>query len=211
MCKYVAGQPFIPAPNTARVRMQYTEFGQTLENVFHFESTGPFTVADLTALAASVVTEWNSNIKPIQSSGVTLDLVECTALDSSSGFQVTQNVGTIGGVTGVAAAPTSVTLAIKFTTGLIGRSQRGRLYFIGTNNGQLTADQYNSSNAAGILSAYVTFFGHVVATTGFLHVVVSYCNAKAWRAIAQRTPVTGYALTDINIDSQRRRLAGRGI
>lgn len=208
MC--VGTHPFIPVPNTARVRLVYTQFGQTLENVFNFERAGPFSSADLLALNASILTEWTVNIMPEVTVDATLVLIESTALDSAMGFQETTSVGVVGGNAG-GGTPTGVTLAIKFASGLAGRSQRGRMYWIGTSVGQIVGDQYDAGQAAGILAAVTAFFGLVFATTASAHVIVSYCNAGAWRITGQTTPVTDYILTDTNIDSQRRRLAGRGI
>lgn len=202
--------PFIPVPNTARVRMVYSLFGQTIMNVFNYEQTGPFLSADLIALNSSVLTEWSANLKPGMSNQITLEYIESTALDTAAGFQETLAVGVVGG-RATPAAPTGVTLAIKFASGLIGRSQRGRIYVVGSCIADLAGDQYDNVTAAAILSNYTTFFNNIAATTGANHVVVSYCSGGVWRTTGQTTPVTNYVLTDNNIDSQRRRLAGRGM
>jgi hypothetical protein len=41
-------------------------------------------------------------------------------------------------------------------------------------------------------------------------VVVSYYNNGAWRLTATITPIISFAFADLAIDSQRRRLPGRG-
>jgi len=41
-------------------------------------------------------------------------------------------------------------------------------------------------------------------------VVVSYYNSGAWRTTAVATPIINFGFADLAIDSQRRRLVGRG-
>jgi len=190
--------------------MQYTQFGQILENIFYFTKSGPWSSSDLVTLAASVVTEWTSNVRPNQSNDMTLDLVEATDVSVAGGAQITQPVGVVGGNASVGIT-SSITLAIKFASGFSGRSHRGRMYLVGIPVGAVVFDQVAALYAAGIVAAYATFFGNINATTTSLHSIASYCNAGAWRTTGVTTPVTNYLVTDLNIDSQRRRLAGRGI
>lgn len=201
--------PYIPALKTARSRMSYTQEGQTLQNVFYFTKDTPFSAADLASLNSAIVTAWTSHFKPYQPTSLILDTIESTALDTDSGAQVTLAVGE----TGLGAAepmPTGVTVAVKFATGLIGRSQRGRMYWIGLCDNQRLGNQVTLAFHDNLLNAVQTFFGDIGIATSMLHAVVSYCTGKAWRITAQVTPVTDYILTDSNLDSQRRRLTGRG-
>jgi len=190
--------------------MVYTQYGQELMNVFYFTKTGPWTPGDLTTLAASVATEWTSNIRPQQTNEMTLQSIEATDIAVAGGAQVIHPVGVVGGNSGSGVA-TGITLAVKFATGLSGRSNRGRMYFIGTPGGAILDNQYLALYVAGLISALVTFFGNVETTTSSTHTVVSYCNNKVWRSTAVTNHVISYLATDNNIDSQRRRLTGRGI
>jgi len=208
MC--IGTHPFIPVPNTARVRFVYTQYGQELMNVFHFTQAAPFTSADLIALNNSCLTEWTANVKGLVTHECTLDYIESTALDSSAGFQETLSVGVVGGHSG-AGVTTSITLALKFASGLTGRSQRGRMYIVGIVGAAVTQDQIDPTSAAGLEAAWVAFFAAVNAATTSNQSVVSYCSGGVWRTTGVPTPITSIVLVDNNIDSQRRRLAGRGI
>jgi len=144
------------------------------------------------------------------SSTVTLERVTATALDTDAGAYAEVTSGSAGGNTG-AAMPSGVTIALKFFSGLTGRSQRGRMYLVGLSDGAVSGDQITDAAAAAFLVAWGDFFDSVATDESVLHVIVSYCNAGAWRTTAQNTDVAAVVLVDKNLDSQRRRLAGRGI
>ena len=200
---------FIPAANTARVNMKYTSNAQKVENVFYFHKSGPWSSTDLTALAAAVSARWTSIIKPTQNNGITLDTIDVTDMSVEGGTGVTTTVGATGGNSGGALAPNNVTLVTKFATGLTGRSHRGRVYFIGLGKDMISGNQAASGIASGLTTAWQSFFTGVATDTTSQHAVVSYCHNKVWRTSAEVTPVTGYS-TEGNLDSQRRRLTGRG-
>jgi hypothetical protein len=209
MCDSATRPLFIPVPNTARVRMVYDLFGQKVMNVFYWEQATPFTTSDLAVLNNAIKTAWEDNVQAVQSNDLTLSFLEATALDSAAGFQETLLVDEVGGAA-VAAMPGNVTWAIKFASGLTGRSQRGRMYFLGLHETDVTGNAVVSSAAALILAAYEGFFGDVATATGATHVVVSYCALGVWRSTGQTTPITAYINVDDLVDSQRRRLTGRG-
>jgi len=202
--------PFIPAPNTARVRMVYSLFGQTIMNVFYWQGDAPLIAADLSGLVDEVHTAWTARFKPIQANDVELLYIEATALDTDSSPSVTLPVATAGTASGI-SFPGGTTFAVKFSGGVSGRSGRGRMFYIQLHSAQISGDQVTAGDAAAIVVAIGEFFDDVETATGLTHVVTSYCHAGAWRTTASNTPVINYIATDNNVDSQRRRLAGRGI
>lgn len=209
MCESASRPAFIPAPDTIKIRMVYTYASNTYMNVFYFHKAGAV-ASDVSEIVDEVITAWNANIKPLQTSALTLAFVEGTLLNSAADTQITASVNTAG-TGGSDASPFSNTLVIKFTTGLTGRSQRGRLYHIGFTTAQINVNTVNSTHASNLRAAYETFFGAIGSATTSEHVIVSYCHDGAWRTTAATTPVLFYLLTDINVDSQRRRLNTRGM
>lgn len=201
---------FIPAPNTARVRMVYSLFGQTVMNVFYWQGDAPLIAADLSGLCDEVNTAWAARFKPVQAADVELLYIEATALDTDSSPSVTLPVAVAGTAAGV-SFPGGVTFAVKFSGGVSGRSGRGRMFWIQLHTAQISGDQVVSADATAIVGLIASFFDDVETATGLTHVVTSYCHDGAWRATASNTPVITYIATDNNVDSQRRRLAGRGI
>jgi len=210
MCIFVPGQPFIPAPNTARVRMVYSYLGQELQNVWYFQGDAPLLAADLSGLVDEIHTAWAATMKGHLTTGTELLFIEATALDSDSAPQVTLPVNESGVIAGP-AYPGSVTLAIKFGSGTSGRSARGRMYWPGMAESQASGNQVLDAVVTAMVSDVSTLFDDVLTATGLTHVITSYCHDKAWRTTAVNFPVITYLATDKNVDSQRRRLAGRGI
>lgn len=178
-------------------------------NVLHFKKAGAV-ASDVSELVDEVKIQWETFIKPIQTSVVTLAYIEGTLLNSAADVQITLPVNEAG--TGSSEAlPFGSSIVIKFTAGLTGRSNRGRLYHIGLTELQTTGNTVDDAAATTIITAYENFFTALANTTSFTHVVVSYCTAKEWRTTGATVDVLFYLLTDKNIDSQRRRLNTRGM
>lgn len=209
MCDSATRPAFIPVPETCRVRMVYTFGSNTYMNVFYFHKAG-MVASDVSTIVDETIAAWNSDIKNLQTSVLTLAYVEGTKLDSAADTQITASVNTAG--TGSSEAlPFGSSIVIKFSGGLTGRSQRGRLYHIGLTELQTTANTVDAIAAANIRTSYETFFNAIGTAATAEHVVVSYCHDGVWRTTGQVTPVLFYLLTDTNIDSQRRRLNARGM
>lgn len=202
---------FIPLPDCGRVVMQYTIYGQTVENVFYWNHGSPYDAATIAALALAVQGSWVTNLKPILPPAAVLNSITATATDAASGVQHVAPVGSAGSNAGAGMETIGNTLAIKFGTGVSGRSYRGRMYFPILIEGLVSANVVDLSYAAGLVSAVTAFFQDVETDTGDKHVIASYQNDCAWRATGVSTDVSSYSYVDRNLDSQRRRLSGRGI
>jgi hypothetical protein len=201
---------FIPVPNTARLRAIYTLYGQKCMNVFYFERGVPFDSEALSDTLTAFIDAYTDTIKPFVPSDVTLQTVDITALDDEAGLQEAASPAVVGIGAGD-AAPGNVTIAIKFSSGLTGRSQRGRMFHVGLKLGDLVGDQVDSAVAEAIRAAWADVLTTTAGEVDSEHVVVSYCHDGEWRTTGQTTPVTAYLLTDNNVDSMRNRLAGRGV
>lgn len=202
---------FIPVPDAVEVVLRFTWGGQVVAITLSFKGIAPATVTTLTAIAGAVITWWQTNMRALTVTGVTLNSVSATALDSASapGIVVpvtTSNVGTAAG----SSSSNNVTLATTFLTALRGRSYRGRNYFVGMSvNNLANSIQANASFGTALQAAYVAL-GTAAAAAGFDWVVVSRYTANAPRVTGVSTVVTGVQ-QELYIDSQRRRLFGRGL
>lgn len=190
--------------------MVYDFLGQEIMNVFYWKGDAPLIAADLSGLVDEIHTAWAAHQKAHQSTGLTLKYIEATALDTDGGAQVTVSVNETGSIAGN-VYPGGVTIALKFSTGSAGRSFRGRMYWTGIAESQASGNVLLDAVADAFVTDMNDFFDDVETATGLTHVVVSYCNGNAWRTTGVATPVLTVLLTDKNLDSQRRRLAGRGI
>lgn len=203
--------PFIPADRTAKLELIYTLNGQRVENVLHFRKLSEWTAEDLDTLTLAAFDAWADHLGPVQSNAVTLVNIKATDVSTDNGVGV--EFGPISNNTGTLQSPptpSGTTVATKFTTGRTGRSYRGRAYWVGLVEEDVTGNQIGAVRAGTITDGWQNFATQIGENiSGAVHVIVSYCGDKAWRTSAVVTPVTGYS-TELNIDSQRRRLTGRG-
>lgn len=114
----------------------------------------------------------------------------------------------LAGTGGSVQLPNNVTLCIKWTTENRGRSFRGRTYHVGLTESQVTDNEV----VAVAMGQFTTAYGALLtdlATAGWPLVIASrYANNQP-RITGVATLVTGFSI-DPFIDSQRRRLPGRG-
>lgn len=201
---------FIPVPNTAMVELRQTLFGQQIENVMYFEKATAPSVADLEALAAAVETWFVTDVMGVL---LSTDIIwrEAYVTDLSSATAPTAvslaEAGSTGGI-GSASLPGNATVAVSFRTAGRGRASRGRNYLSGLSESVVTGNQVSSAFASDVTTAYETMIS--APPTGWTWVVVSRQLNGVARTTGETIPVTSAGLTDLHIDSQRRRLTGRG-
>lgn len=201
--------PFIPFENTAKVELLFTLNGNTCENVWYFHNTaGSFSTVEMAVLASNIHGWYNSLYKTIQPAQVSATMIRVTDMttQTSAGIEYTSGfpiVGTRGG----SVSPANVTVAIKWLTGLRGRSYRGRTYVVGVAKDDVTGDTVTNTYLGSLNDVFQGFLDLDIADWEF--VVASYFNDGAWRTTGVITPVTGVAINPV-VDSQRRRLTGRG-
>jgi hypothetical protein len=202
---------WIPALNAARLVMRYSVFGQNVENVHTFQRDGNWDYSALFALATEALASWHTNIKPLLPAVATLVDVVATDLENEDGVQATVAASAPGTSASAAFNTLGNTFAIKFATGLTGRSHRGRMYWpvlidSVVNDGALT----NAAAALAYVDAIGDFMADINSATDASHCIVSYQNDCEWRDVAEVNNVNAYTYTDLFLDSQRRRLLGRG-
>lgn len=212
--------PFVPAPNCLRVEVIFKTPGGVAENVYHVQGTGA--VQDLGATALRVIDAFhngetqNGGIIQWRNPSVSLQKIIARDIGTQNGPAWEKDYNVPGGAAG-GPLPDSCTIAVKWTTGLSGRSYRGRTYHVGLNAGDVLNDVLNTTVQSRLLSAYQNMLSLVnqsgwtaPGSTDAAMVVLSKAHANAWRTQALTTPITGVTFADAFIDSQRRRLPGRG-
>jgi hypothetical protein len=125
-------------------------------------------------------------------------------------FPQTPTPGTNGA--GTLKVPTDTSIAIKRVTGAVGRSYRGRLYWpLWDQSYLVTADTTGATYLNGVVSALASFQAAVEGGTyPCTCVLVSFYSDGALRDPGISTPIVGWTYKDVVVDSQRRRLLGRG-
>lgn len=202
---------FIPVPDTVMAELRMAINGQQVENTLYFQKEGGWNVPGATQLANDLLVWWTTLLSVQLSEQLVLREVTVSDLNVVDSFQVTVPAPTpnpSGGVVGE-AEPNNVSLTVSFRTGLRGRSFRGRNYVVGipkekTLNSQVisTFSAYMQGSYQGIPSA--------ITLSGGTWVVASRFHANAPRVTGVSTPVTAVVVVDDFVDSQRRRLPGRG-
>jgi len=208
--------PFVPLENGVRVEFVYNQDGQIVENVQYAQFTSVPDASDMAALGLELAGWWSSDMSGNVSNTVHLVLIRIKGLttDSEPAIEYTTGLPLTGAQSGV-ALPNNVTLAIKFNTGLAGRSFRGRNYFVGLTEAHLVSQ--NTVSPATI-TALVGSYNNLIdayEAASFLLVVASFFHGvdvdgnPIPRAAGIGTVVTGFTIDSV-IDSQRRRLPNRG-
>lgn len=202
--------PFIPVLSTAMVELFMRLDGQRIENTLYFRKADAYEAEDLATLASDVVNWYTDSVLPNLSSDLSLVAVKATSLESATApaIEFTSGLPQSGG-SGDASVSNNVTLVVKFLTAGRGRSSRGRNYVPGLPITQVAQNTVNSTRAGLILDGYTALLDVGVITEG-IHSVVSRFEDGDPREFGIAQHVTGYGLTDFTVDSQRRRLPGRG-
>lgn len=203
--------PFVPTANTAQIDTVYNWSGQIVENVFHYEHpSGAPTLADLTALTDAVREYISTNLVPLMADTITLLRVVGKLIDVADGlfFVSTTGLPQAGGG-GSPALPNNVSAAYSWRTSAAGRSFRGRSFVVGLQEGHVVENNLTTAAANAFGTALHGLAG-VAADDGWEMVIVSKFSGGAPRAAGVTTPVTASFFTNTVIDSQRRRLPGRG-
>lgn len=201
---------YIPASNTAKVEVFFRQDSQQIENVFHVRGESAWSEVSLAELVNEFANWVSNTYADCWHTSCHAIAIKATDLSSVSGPVIESALDPeVAGVeTGSAALPSNVSLVIKWTTTQRGRSFRGRTYVPGLAAAFVSANTITPTYHATVVGAASQLWSAIRAKNWDL-VVVSYCNEKEWRTSAAVTQITGWSV-DTTLDSQRRRLPGRG-
>lgn len=203
--------PFIPAIFTVEAEFRYLQSGQKTENRLFFEYVSDPSVSDMETLGAQLLDWWDDNLKPLQNTLTSLREIYITNL--TTGFSPTVSIVPSTGNTGTLAGsvlPNNSTITISFRTEGRGRSSRGRNYAVGLVEPVLgVGGQTVLQSFADDLAAAYNVLTTPPATDWTWSIVSFYTNGVP-RAEGLVIPVQSAVVVDLDLDSQRRRLPGRG-
>jgi hypothetical protein len=201
--------PFVPTANTVMAEIRMVLASQKVENTLFFQNSSSVDAAELVALGDALVAWFEANVQPLQATDVLLREVYLTDLTSESALTHTRPVvpNTPGGVASP-ALPNNVTLTVSFRSAGRGRFSRGRNYFVGLTEGQVVNNLVSLTVADDLALAYNALLTALPA--GWTWVVCSRFTSAGPRVAGFNSPVVAAIVVDNVIDSQRRRLPGRG-
>jgi hypothetical protein len=194
---------------TAEVDIRGTLNGQQVENTLYLRNGDGWTSESLAAAATIVRDWWFANMMTFISASYSFREVFIKDLSSSDGQEASNAIGfgIVGGGTGT--LPANVTLAVSFRTGHAGRSFRGRNYVPGVTPSNVSGNVISTIFASSVQDAYNELLTALVGSD-FTWVVVSRVTEGIIRETGLTTPVITAFVTDLLVDSMRRRLTGRG-
>jgi len=209
--------PFVPVPDVARVKLEGRIDGQQTINDLTFRLAGGIALADLQSLVTNLVDWFTLTFAVDLSEDWSTVAVRGRDLSAALSFVADADAsGTVGGTAGE-AAPNNVSACVSFRTGLAGRSFRGRNYVPAVPNSMITLNTLDPSWMASIRVSYGLLLpGGGALPGGWEWVVTSEFSGVDGsgnpipRTTGIATAVTNTIFTDNTVDSQRRRLPGRG-
>jgi hypothetical protein len=203
---------FVPATDVVQANLRFTLLDQQVENTLYFEfDNGNVQPSDMQTLGTDLITWWGANVGPHVLDDMFMREVYLTDLTTQTAPTVTVVPG--NNVTGDGTAdplPNNVALCVSFRTEGRGRSARGRNYVSGFGENGVSGNTFTSTISNGIRDAYEELLDATTYTGAWTWVVLSRFEDGVARAAGLVQPVTAVVLTDTTVDSQRRRLPGRG-
>jgi hypothetical protein len=202
---------YIPVNDTVSAELRYTWDGQHVENVIHFTKSGGWSEEDRQTLGAALVDWYAAELNHRVSEDVTLNELFITNLETEDGETTTITDGLpITGAVAVRSCSNNDSLCASLRSANRGRSARGRFYAVGLRQDQLVnntwdaeyAEQYRANIEALTTDDYVP--------DGMDLVIVSRQHNNAPRVAGVTYQVLAVVIVDLIVDSQRRRLPGRG-
>ncbi len=211
---------FVPVENVAEVRMLQQLHGQTVINIHHLKKASALGTQDLANIVQSIRDFYSGSLYDYLSQNLALVGIQIRDLTTQNGiFYEESESGLNGSVIGD-AMPGNVALAVKSVTGLTGRSFRGRTYIAGFTDAQVNGNEVYEGTRTSIVNVFnawktsITGDGYapvvVSKYSGYTVDLVKVRKIPTPRAAGIATPIAIYTANS-QLDSQRRRLQGRGI
>lgn len=208
---------FVSVDNTAQVQLIFQQENQRVQNTLWVEAATAWGALALEDLCRNVRDWWIGGPRTSLSVAIALIAVRADDMEVQNGAYYelsvsTDNVGLVAGN----ALPLNCSFTIDFNTAFRGRSFRGRNKLVGLAESQTNGSGFDQSVADDFIGYYNDLKAGLLAED-WTHVVASRYSGinqetgkPIPRAAGVTTPVFSYSYYDLIIDSQRRRLPGRG-
>lgn len=203
--------PFIPAPNCVRSSFVYNLDNQIVVNTFHFRFNTDPTIIEMGSLNTALHTWYTASFKAALHTSLTLQQIVSVNLSTQTGAQSTLvlSPAEAGSNAGSPLLPSNVAWCASLRTLNRGRNFRGRLYVPSLTETLLSAANTLSVASQGTIQTALAQLMTPANVANFAYVVISKFLNNLPRTSAINTLITAIA-GDQTLDSQRRRLPGRG-
>lgn len=199
--------PFVPGPNVLQCEVRGDAQTIPVENVLYFQHATGITPVNAQSLVNALAVYFDANMGATLPTAVDLNEVYGTDLTTQVSPTYTSTPGLMANGTQAGdPLPRNNTLSISFRTAGRGKSSRGRNYWLGFVESQVTQSQVNSGVVTAIISAYNGLIGTGALDAGWTWGVFSRKANGAWRTTGLFQPITAAVVADALVDSQRGRL-----
>lgn len=199
---------FVPVDKGIEVAARFLLDGQRVQTSFWFQSIGIPNATNLED-AVSIITQWWDGIHVHLSTALTI--TEIQGYDRTAqvrpSFVQTIFIDGNGDIVGD-FAPSNVAMCVSLLTGYGHRSGRGRSYLMGIPDGEVIGNTFDPPFVNQIKQAYDNIIVTAISYN-LTYVVASRYHDKEPRPLGVCVPITNTRI-DPTVDSQRRRLPGRG-
>lgn len=213
--KYGNAMAFIPVPEVTEAILHFSLDGQLVENTLYFVGAGDDTIG-ANSVAGQISAWAAAQLLPLLCDDIVLDFVQANNLTTSSSATSVAPSGESGSIV-EEPVPNNVCACVSFRTGIRGRSFRGRNYVAAIPNSEVTLNTMSSTLVTNLTNAYNELLPAGGALDGLTWVVVSRFSGVDGvtgkpipRTTGIFTLVESVLMVDAIVDSQRRRLPGRG-
>lgn len=199
---------FVPVPATVKVSWFYTYNGQPAMNRIYVST--PATLPDAATcqvLANAGANWWTGNCQALVPTTCELRLVEAVSVAEQNGPSATFSLGLPAAGSVVSPAlPGNVTIAVSLRTGLTGRSARGRWYWVGLAEAQVTDNNVLAGAAASIVAAIDNLLSTITGLSSNPTIVSFFSGGVPRPGGPVKFFINDALLVDTVVDSQRGRL-----
>lgn len=202
---------FTAGDRVAEVHVRGSIDDQKVENTLYFLFTSAITLADLTQLGTDMLTyvrlNWLAQLPPAYQ----LREIYCVDLTTQTSESYTlpaepEDTGLLSGL----PLPNNCSFTITFITANRGRSFRGRNYWPCLIESDVVNNNLSEARASAIRTVYTLMTGSNTVSEGWTWGVFSRFSNKIQRTTGVFTACQSARYADTTVDSQRRRLPGRG-
>lgn len=206
--------PIVPNAAVVSVTQRGTAEGQEVLNRTYWVITGggAWSTVAMQELAAGYVNWWGTLVQPLVAAGYVMTEL-MVSQQVQEGLQLIHTTGLpLSGSLVGDALPLNVAACVTFATGRAGRSGRGRYYLGALAENASTGSRFTAAFTAAVNTAFGQLRTLPIGNIGSTYSLVVYSTEFNRQARAQglASVVSSCYLRDSVVDSQRRRLPGRG-
>lgn len=201
---------FQPATNCAEAIINWSGPGGLYANVLNFKFATAYDQGDIDALALAVDQAVGGAMLGLVGTVVTYVNTVVRGLTSSVDLEGVADDEAGAGTASGTSMPPNVAYCLSLRTGQTGRSARGRFYTVGVTSAHLASAVAVSTTYRDAWIAALEAVGSQAASDGWSWGVLSRQNNGIVLGTAVLRPITDVIGVDLNLDSMRRRLLGRG-